>query len=188
MRQKYIMKLILASGSPRRKQLLATLRNQFDIIPSAVDEISTAALPKQKAVENACRKAVDVYKKNTDACVIGCDTVVDLDGDVLGKPVDSSEAKTMLTRLSGRTHSVHTGICIICPKGVWVGADTSVVLFRDLSECEIYDYVATGSPLDKAGSYGIQDSDFVRNVDGSYNNVMGFPTEIIAPVLDEFLD
>lgn len=181
------MKLILASGSPRRKQLLSTLRNQFEIIPSSADEISTAALPKQKVVENACRKAVEVYKKNKDACVVGCDTVVDLNGEVLGKPTDSDDAKTMLARLSGRTHLVHTGICVISPCGVWVGSDTSKVMFRSLSVQEIADYVATGSPLDKAGSYGIQDSDFVRNIEGSYNNVMGFPTETIAPVLDRLL-
>ncbi len=178
------MDLILASGSPRRRELLTKLRTSFDVIPSAIDEISTASAPAQIALENACQKAVDVYKMHGDSCVIGCDTVVDLDNAVLGKPKDESEAISMLSALSGRTHFVHTGFCVVSPKGVHTQVVTTSVTFRALAADEISRYVAEKSPLDKAGAYGIQDSDFVSGIDGSYYNVMGFPVEDISPVLD----
>lgn len=181
------MDLILASGSPRRRELLTKLRTGFEIIPSEADEISTATAPAQIALENACNKALDVYKSHSDCCVIGCDTVVDLDGVVLGKPKDEQEAIAMLGALSGRTHFVHTGLCVISPKGVHTQSVTTSVTFRTLGSDEISRYVAEKSPLDKAGAYGIQDSDFVSEIDGSYYNVMGFPVEDVAPVLDVLL-
>ena len=177
------MKLILASNSPRRKELLSKLNYQFDIIPSVGDEVSTAHLPVDIAKELANRKALEVFKSNPDCVVIGCDTVVELDGQLLGKPKDQADAHKMLTALSGKTHTVHTGVCIVHKMGVWLFADTTEVVFRHLSEQDIANYIATGSPMDKAGAYGIQDSGFVSHINGSYDNVVGFPTERVAQIL-----
>lgn len=177
------MQLILASNSPRRRELLSKLNSNFDIIPSVGEEVSTARLPVDVAKELANRKALEIFKAHPDAVVIGCDTVVELDGQLLGKPKDEADAKRMLTALSGKTHQVHTGVCIVHKMGVWLFADTTQVTFSTLTQKQIDDYVATGSPLDKAGAYGIQDSGFVCDIAGSYDNVVGFPTERIAEVL-----
>lgn len=183
LQKKHTMQLILASNSPRRRELLSKLNSNFDIIPSVGEEVSTARLPVDVAKELANRKALEIFKAHPDAVVIGCDTVVELDGQLLGKPKDEADAKRMLTALSGKTHQVHTGVCIVHKMGVWLFADTTQVTFSTLTQKQIDDYVATGSPLDKAGAYGIQDSGFVCDIAGSYDNVVGFPTERIAEVL-----
>lgn len=183
LQKKHTMQLILASNSPRRRELLSKLNSNFDIIPSVGEEVSTARLPVDVAKELANRKALEIFKVHPDAVVIGCDTVVELDGQLLGKPKDEADAKRMLTALSGKTHQVHTGVCIVHKMGVWLFADTTQVTFSTLTQKQIDDYVATGSPLDKAGAYGIQDSGFVCDIAGSYDNVVGFPTERIAEVL-----
>jgi len=177
------MKLILASNSPRRKELLSKLNYQFEIIPSVGEEVSTAKLPVDIAKELANRKALEVFKAHPDAVVIGCDTVVEIDGQLLGKPASECQAKQMLTALSGKTHQVHTGVCIVHKMGVWLFADTTEVVFKSLSDKQILDYIATGSPMDKAGAYGIQDSGFVSHIVGSYDNVVGFPTERVGQIL-----
>ena len=177
------MELILASNSPRRKELLSKLNYTFAIIPSVGEEVSTAKLPVDIAKELANRKALEVFKAYPDAVVIGCDTVVELDGQLLGKPKSVADAKQMLTALSGKTHLVHTGVCIVHKMGIWLFADTTEVVFSDLSAQQIDDYIATGSPMDKAGAYGIQDSGFVSRIVGSYDNVVGFPTERVAVIL-----
>lgn len=177
------MELILASNSPRRRELLSKLNYTFTIIPSVGDEVSTAKLPVDIAKELANRKALEVFKAHPDAVVIGCDTVVELDGQLLGKPKSVVDAKQMLTALSGKTHLVHTGVCIVHKLGVWLFADTTQVVFDNLSAQQIDDYIATGSPMDKAGAYGIQDSGFVSHIVGSYDNVVGFPTERVAVIL-----
>ncbi len=177
------MKLILASNSPRRKELLSQLNYSFDIIPSVGEEISNATLPVDIAKELANRKALEVFKAHPDCVVIGCDTVVEIDGKLLGKPHDNNEATCMLKALSGKTHYVHTGVCLLHKMGVWLFADTTEVTFYTLTDEQIASYVATGSPLDKAGAYGIQDSGFVCHINGSFNNVVGFPTEKVAPIL-----
>ena len=179
------MELILASNSPRRRELLSKLNYSFSIIPSVGEEISTAHLPVDIAKELANRKALEVFKAHPDAVVIGCDTVVELDGQLLGKPKDASKAHQMIAALSGKTHQVHTGVCILHKLGVWLFADTTEVVFKQLTEQQIAAYVATGSPLDKAGAYGIQDSGFVSHIVGSYDNVVGFPTERIAQILQK---
>ena len=178
------MKLILASNSPRRKELLSKLNYTFDVIPADCEERTTAASPDDMVKELACHKALNVYKQYPDCCVIGCDTVVDLDGKVLGKPHSRDEAVAMLTELSGRTHKVHTGVCVMSKKAIYIFADTSLVTFDKLSGERIQAYVATGSPMDKAGAYGIQDSGFVSKIVGSYDNVMGLPTERLSGVLE----
>lgn len=178
------MKLILASNSPRRRELLSQLNYSFDIIPSDCDEVTTAASPCDMVKEIALHKALNVYKRYPDCCVIGCDTVVDLDGKVLGKPKDCGEATAMLTALSGRSHKVHTGVCVLSKYAMYLFTDTSDVMFCNLTSESIQAYVATGSPMDKAGAYGIQDSGFVKEIVGSYHNVMGLPTERLKDVLD----
>ena len=118
--------------------------------------------------------------------VIGCDTVVDLDGKVLGKPHSVDEAVSMLKSLSNRQHKVHTGVCVISQKSIHLFAETSSVTFDKLSDERIRNYVATGSPMDKAGAYGIQDSGFVSGIVGSYDNVMGLPTEKLFAILKNY--
>lgn len=179
------MKLILASNSPRRKQLLAQAGFTFDTIPSQADEHSTFSHPCDIAKELATCKALDVYKHNHGCVVIGCDTVVDVDGKVFGKPKDADEATQMLTVLSDRSHFVHTGVCIVWDNGIVVDSQTTTVVFNKLSASQIASYVNGGSPMDKAGAYGIQDSGFVREIVGEYDNVVGFPTSKIVCVLDK---
>lgn len=180
--------IILASGSPRRKQLLKKLTEDFVVVPSTCAEVTTAALPRLAARELACHKAVDVFThtdcgKQSGAVVIGCDTVVDLDGVVLGKPGTADEAAEMLRSLSGRTHLVHTGYAVVSQGFVDVGVETTQVTFRKLTDEDVAVYVASGAPMDKAGAYGIQETDFVSGVVGSYDNVIGFPTEQINRLL-----
>ena len=179
------MKLILASNSPRRKELLSKLNYTFDVIPADCEEYTNAADPCDMVKELALHKALNVYKQHADCCVIGCDTVVDLGGKVLGKPHSYDEAVAMLTELSGKTHKVHTGVCIMSARAIYLFADTSLVTFDKLSDERIKAYVDTGSPMDKAGAYGIQDSGFVKVITGSYDNVMGLPTERLAKVLQQ---
>lgn len=183
--------IVLASNSPRRKQLLAKLTADFVVVPSRCAEVTTAALPKDAAKELACHKAFDVFKhlpsdEQYGAVVVGCDTVVELDGKVLGKPSDEQHAKQMLAALSGRTHFVHTGYAVYSDNAIYLGVATTEVTFRTLSADEIADYVASGAALDKAGAYGIQETDFAVVVYGSYDNVVGFPTEKIADILRNF--
>ena len=181
------MKLILASNSPRRKQLLSQAGYKYTAIGATCAERSNAATPRGVCLEQAVDKALSVYAANRDCVVIGCDTVVDDNGKLLGKPLNESHARQMLGELSGKTHLVHSGVCIVYPQGIVAFTDTSAVTFRTLTSKEIDDYVATGSPLDKAGAYGVQDSGFVCNIDGSYNNVVGFPTEKIFAALDKVI-
>ena len=156
------------------------LREEFGKI-SGADKIA-------ESWELACHKAVDVFThtdcgKQSGAVVIGCDTVVDLDGEVLGKPKTADEAAEMLRSLSGRTHLVHTGYAVVSQGFVDVGVETTQVTFRKLTDEDVAVYVASGAPMDKAGAYGIQETDFVSDVVGSYDNVIGFPTEQINRLL-----
>ena len=179
------MKLILASNSPRRRELLLKLNYKFDIIPADCEEFTNAATPYDMVKELALHKALNVYKQNDECCVIGCDTVVDLDGKVLGKPHSRDEAIAMLTALSGRQHKVHTGVCVMSKLAIYLFVETSSVTFDSLSDERIKQYVDTGSPMDKAGAYGIQDSGFVKEIVGSYDNVMGLPGESLKKVLQQ---
>ncbi len=179
------MKVILASTSPRRKELLAKVVSIYDIIPANCDESSTATEGIDYALEVACAKAVNVaHRTEGDRVVIGCDTVVEINGKILGKPHSVMEAVEMLNMLSGETHCVHTGVCLIAPLHVRTFTVTSRVKFKPLTAKQIEDYIATGSPFDKAGAYGVQDSGFVESIDGSYDNVMGLPTEKLAEELE----
>ncbi len=170
--------VILASKSPRRKELLALIKKDFDIIPSTKEEIIPEGLDNEDIpVFLSAQKALDISKAHPDSLVIGCDTVVVLGGVIMGKPKDRDEAFSMLRHLSGRTHTVISGVCI-CYKGrTMTFNEQTAVTFYDLTDDEIDAYIATGSPFDKAGAYGIQDKAalFVKKIDGDYYNVVGLP-------------
>ena len=175
------MKLLLASVSPRRKELLSSLR-EFEIQPSGFEE--TAHGSAEEVVRfNARGKAEEVLSRFPRCRVLGADTVVALDGKILGKPKDGEDAKRMLRMLSGRVHSVFTGVCLIDEKGALERVVETKVLFKTLSEKLIEEYVLSGTPLDKAGAYGIQDGLVVDSYEGSYSNVMGLPVEALEEML-----
>ena len=175
------MEIVLASASPRRREILARILPAFSVIPSACPETADLSQPPARIVEQLARqKAEDVYRSHTAALVLGADTVVWADGRLLGKPKDAEDAARMLRSLSGRAHEVYTGYCLRGPGIDACGSERTEVVFNDLSEEFIAAYVATGSPLDKAGAYGIQDdARLVREVRGSYTNVVGLPEEVI---------
>ncbi len=183
------MRWILASGSPRRKELLATLLPQFEIIPSKAEEDVVCDLPSELVERLAEKKAIEVAMRYPDAIVIGSDTVVALDGEVLGKPKDEEDAARMLAALSGRSHAVYTGVCFVFTKDgrrkLYTRHDETKVFFRDLDSAWIEGYVAGGSPMDKAGGYGIQDGGLVDRIEGSYTNVVGFPVELVKEMIEK---
>jgi len=181
-------KLILASASPRRSQLLKQIGLEFEVIPSGVDE---SAVFTREATEGAklvaLSKARSVAKRVTEGLVIGADTVVVDAGEAIGKPRDMEDAVRILTQLSGKTHEVITGVALIDARtgreNVW--AETTKVTFRELSDVEIREYVEVEKPLDKAGAYGIQGraAAFVSRIEGCYFNVVGLPLASLAEKL-----
>jgi septum formation protein len=183
------MPLVLASGSPRRAELLAKAGLQFRVVISPAEEIHDPALPPDVLCEeNARLKAAAVAREHPDATVIGADTLVFIDGEPLGKPADLAEARAMLRRLSGRTHTVCTGVCVIHPGGVAeTFHDLTDVVFRVLDEAAVEAYLALVDPLDKAGAYGIQEHGdrLIETIQGDFDNVMGLPVarlvERLAP-------
>ncbi len=183
--------LILASASPRRRDLLAGLRARFQVVPSDVSEkLLAGETPEAHVSRLALAKAMDVSKRIVDVWVLGADTIVLIDGKILGKPSDQDEARTMLAMLAGRTHEVFTGYAIIharFPELKRVRYVTSEVHIRELSDGEIADYVDSGEPMDKAGAYAIQGigSGIVETVSGSYTNVVGLPLCEVARDLKE---
>ncbi len=181
------MKLILASKSPRRKQILTNYGYNFDVIEADFKESNTSLNPEQTAKANALGKAKAVYNKlDKDYVVLGADTVVYLDGEILGKPDDARHAMSMLLKLSARTHTVVTGFAIITDNIQIVDCIKSEVTFNDLELEQILEYVKSGLPLDKAGSYGIQDGyNIVKEYKGSLNNIIGLPIEEIKPLLNK---
>ena len=181
------MRLILASGSPRRRELLEAAGLSFEVIPSPAEEIHDASLGMAGLCEeNARLKAASVSVPG--ALVIAADTLVFIDGEPLGKPRDMAEAARMLGRLSGRAHQVCTGVCVVDAggKAKTFHAVTEVV-FRKLDDAGISEYLALTQPLDKAGAYGIQDRGelIVEGISGGYDNVMGLPVEAVLAALAE---
>jgi len=174
-------KLILASGSPRRSRLLTQIGLRFSVDPSSVEESFDPGEEPAKIVETLSRlKAEEVARRHKEGIIVGADTIVVLDGRVLGKPVDRRDAARMLTTLSGRTHEVFTGISLLEKPGGAGITDHEVtrVTFRKLDAGEIDGYVNSGSPMDKAGAYGIQDdygAIFVERIEGCFYNVVGLP-------------
>lgn len=173
--------LILASRSPRRRQLLERLHLPFTVHPGETEEIVPPGTPPAETVHLLAReKAEAIAPAYPQALTLGADTIVVLDGDVLGKPADDGEAAAMLARLSGRSHTVFTGIALVHAESERsvTAHEMTEVTFAALTAAEIDAYVRTGSPLDKAGGYGIQDDAgalFVEGVRGDYYNVVGLP-------------
>ena len=183
------MKIILASASPRRRELLCQIGWDFDIVVSQVEERITRIQPEEVVEELSCQKAQDVFASNDHGgeealLVIGADTVVACDGQILGKPRDREDAVSMLGRLQGRSHFVYTGVTLCYHSGKAGEKDVTVsfhekteVFFYPMSEEEITDYVSTSEPMDKAGSYAIQGlcARYIRSIRGDYANVVGLP-------------
>jgi septum formation protein len=184
------MRYILASASPRRKQLLAELIKEFEIIPSQAEEtVCGTPSPKSLVAQLAALKAEEVVKRpeNEGKIVIGSDTVVAFGKKVLGKPKDEEDAFRMLKMLSGKKHAVYTGVSFQLVKNGKTFSVTKVektlVYFNDLSDEWIWGYIKGGSPMDKAGAYGIQDGGLVKGIKGSYTNVVGFPLELVEKMI-----
>ncbi len=188
------MEWILASGSPRRRELLAGLVEKFDVIPSNADENVEASSPQELVKLLAERKASEVAlrSENEGKAVIGSDTVVALDGEILGKPKDEEDAFRMLSALSARAHEVYTGVCVARNRGGRLELNTRFdctrVYFNALSKEWIRAYIGGASPMDKAGAYGIQDGGLVERIEGSYTNVVGFPVELASQMIKEYLE
>ncbi|MDU1202282.1 MAG: Maf family protein [Clostridiales bacterium] len=187
------MKVILASASPRRKEILQNTKLNFDIQKSDIEEVILEnESPEDMVVRLAYEKAFDVAKRNTDRLVIGADTIVALDNEVLGKPKDQNEAYQMIKRLSNKTHKVITGISLINLKENKIIKDyvVSFVTFKDLSEDSIKDYINTNESLDKAGAYGIQGYGalLVKNIQGDYFNIVGLPISRLSDLLKNHFD
>ena len=185
-------RLVLASRSPRRIHLLRQIGLKADVIPADTkEEIDPALSPAENAAALALQKAQDVGREVEDAIVVAADTIVEINGTLLGKPADHEEAVRMLRMLSGRTHTVYTGIAILDKPSNRYRTDVEITLvtFRVLPQEEIEEYVAGGSPMDKAGAYGIQDdygAVFVTRIEGCFYNVMGFPLSRLYLSLQEF--
>lgn len=179
----------MASSSPRRKELLGEIVCKFETKTAIGKEVSDKKLPSELVMNLAAQKAGAVMEGETGDCVvIGADTVVVLDKKVMGKPADAAQARQMLSALSGREHCVLTGVCILSKERMDNFFVRSDVLFHELEAAQIDKYVKTGSPFDKAGAYGIQDSGFVKEITGSYSNVMGLPLEKLKKHLEIFLE
>lgn len=181
--------IILASGSPRRKELLAQIGIAFQVIKSNAEEKITKTAPEEIVKDLSCQKGSDVAAGIEEGIILGADTIVCLDHEIMGKPKDRADAYQMLERLQGRSHSVFTGVTLIKKEA---GQETEVRSFavetkvhvHEMSKEEIETYLDTGDPFDKAGSYGIQGpfAAYVDGIEGDYNNVVGLP---IAAVYQE---
>lgn len=195
-------RLILASGSPRRKELLEQVGIEFDILPAKGEEVITSTVPSQVVMELSAQKAEEAAGRfeaelgaateaESAVVILGADTVVAYDDRILGKPKDKEDAVDMLKMLSGNIHSVFTGVTLIfCKNGMQKKesffAETKVTMYP-LTEQEIRVYVETGEPMDKAGAYGIQGKGavLVEKIDGDYNNVVGLPVAMVCRKLSE---
>ncbi|MBN1465169.1 septum formation inhibitor Maf [candidate division KSB1 bacterium] len=188
----YSQKLILASQSPRRAQLLRLVGFEFDIMPSSIDESEIVdSDPACHVRALSLAKAMSVGARVAKGIIVGSDTVVILDDEILGKPRDEVEAKDMLHRLAGRTHQVYTGFTLLeKPTNRQISDyDMTRVHFRDLADWEIDRYVATQNPMDKAGAYGIQDQSavFADRIEGCFYNVVGFPLSKFYTAMIKFI-
>lgn len=183
------MRLVLASASPRRAELLRAAGIRFDVIPATIDERPLTGETPAAYVERVAReKALDVGRRNPGRVILAADTTVVIDEVLLGKPADDAEAHAMLVRLSGRAHDVLTGVAVLCAEErILTAVETTRVRFVEMTAAEIDWYVASGEPRGKAGSYAIQGlgSRFVDSIDGSYSNVVGLPVAAVWRMLRE---
>ena len=168
--------VILASKSPRRKELCSNLFGDINIKTANVEENYTSVKPSSIVMELSKKKAAPIEGKDDDL-IIAADTIVYFRGEVLGKPKDDFDAFRMLSELSNHTHQVYSGVTLKYGKKTLTFYDKSEVTFKKLTKDEILDYIKTGSPKDKAGAYGIQDKWLIKSYKGSYNNILGLPTE-----------
>ncbi len=179
--------LILASQSPRRREILHDMGYRFRVVPSGYEEDNARHVPPEALVRlQAEGKAAEVWEKTgRQEPVLGADTVVVLEGRVLGKPGSAAEAEAMLSALSGRTHQVMTGVAVVTEKGTISGVCISQVTFRPLTAEDIREYIATGEPMDKAGAYAIQGlaGQWVTCLKGSRSNVIGLPRRMTEELL-----
>lgn len=183
------MKYVLASKSPRRQELMKFISSDFVVAVEDIDEESSYKLSPIKAVEDiARRKGEAVEKYYPKDLIISADTIVVLDNQIIGKPIDELDAKRILKELSGKSHYVHTGFRIKYLNKEIISHVTSEVIFNELNDELINKYVKSGSPLDKAGAYGVQDNDkfpIIKKVIGSVDNVVGFPVKEIKELIEQ---
>ena len=191
------MTIVLASASPRRQELLRNAGIPFTVQPADIDETPLAGESPRECAERLAReKALAVFQSNPQQCVLGADTIVVVDDIILGKPRDAEDAARMLRLLSGRTHAVITGVCVVGPvaSGQWsvashtqTASETTLVTMCEISADEIRDYIATGEPMDKAGAYAIQGvaSRWIPRIEGDYSNVVGLPVALVYRLLRE---
>jgi septum formation protein len=181
-------RLILASASPRRQELLQKAGVAFTVVPSDIPEtIQTGETPEEYVLRVAAEKALDVARKHPDTWVLGADTIVEIDGEVLGKPRDQADGQRMLRLLSGRTHRVITAFLLLDEENQVRAKQmvSSSVTFKSLSDMQIHEYLATGEPFDKAGAYAVQGlgASLVERIEGSYTNVVGLPIDEVLTAL-----
>lgn len=183
--------IILASASPRRKDLLKKIVNEFTVLSSNISEDIPSNITAMDAAEYlAVQKAMDVYNKNPNDLIIGADTTIVFNDKIYGKPKDKEDAKKMLTKFSGNTHYVITGICIICKDKKISFSSINRVQFYPLKEAEIQNYLMDDEYIDKAGAYAIQGkgSLFVKEIMGDYNSIVGLPISQLKRVLETFFN
>ena len=181
------MKIILASNSPRRKQFLGELFDSFEVMPQNVEEKSKYSRPHLIVQELAKIKLGHLPYVYGEDLIISADTIVYKSGKIYGKPKNKAQAVEFLSELSGVKHSVYTGVAVFYKGNITTFYDKSAVYFKQLSDKEIADYVDSGSPMDKAGAYGIQDSEVVESFEGSYSNIVGLPMEKLKEELKDIL-
>jgi len=185
-------RLILASGSPRRRQLLTEAGIPFDAVVPTIgepDEVMNKLPPTQQAEALAYFKARAVHDQYPSRWVLGADTIVARGGKLLGKPQDAAEARGTLAALAGTRHAVITGVVLLGPTGRLIASETTFVTMRKLSPAELEEYIASGQWQGKAGAYGLQEigDRFVEKVEGSFSNVVGLPMELLARMIDQII-
>ena len=180
--------MILASRSPRRAELLSAAGISFEVLAADIDETphlheTPAAYVERLAID----KARAVFALRPESRVLGADTTVTIDGEILGKPENDDDARRMLRLLAGRPHDVHTGVALVTAAGVRSAVDTTRVWFSAMTDEDISWYVSTGEPVDRAGAYAIQGlaSRFIPRIEGSYSNVVGLPVALVSSILNE---
>jgi septum formation protein len=178
--------LVLASASPRRQELLRNAGITFDVQPAHIAEDPLPGEGARECTERlACEKALAVARQRPQDCVLGADTVVVVDGQLLGKPSDAADAARMLRLLSGREHQVITGVCLVVSGQPSMASETTLVTVSEITDKDIADYVASGEPMDKAGAYAIQGiaSRWIPRIEGDYSNVVGLPVALVFRML-----
>ncbi len=187
-------KIYLASKSPRRRELLADMGIDYELLSAEVEESYDPSMPPAEVVQYLSRlklSAVDFSQYPANTIFIACDTIVVADGQILGKPKDDEEALQMLRQLSGHTHTVLSGLTVATPARMLTDYRSSEVVFAELSEAEIEYYVRQYRPLDKAGAYGVQEwigCVGISSINGSFYNVMGLPTRLLWMMLEKLVD